>query len=486
MKDFHVAPVEQPDDTEDEGEKPAERSDKIEESPLERFRRISKQVASQTATIKWNEVIRGATIEAHSQIGRCRNRNSFKNQQNLLKAMEQARRLIERGPMTQSPSHSIHYDIMDQTNQTLVQLLKNISEEINEISPQNTLRVVTPNNRSVTPLQSLNVQLQALLSKNPSPCPTLMKPNARAISPKPPTLNLRSASAEGSSSPPQKSASLSPESPKPPTSILKNRSPTPDSDRSLKSVKSFDNVEDFSIPIIAISADESPIVKFSPPDVTASPKLIDFRDGSEIKDSADSPLKHGGGSPVKVIKRKAPAPLPNLDIAVSRPAAPMIPSNQGLIPPPPPKEAKPVQIPILSTTPATPLLPQKAISATGEINFDATGGEYMRVASPEPPENDESEMKIVTDVEKSGEASESPGTSGTPGIIRAASDVTSKPLTSLPSMIAASSPATYSSTEQLMANSSSNALTASPVCLRIGNKVEDVKTIKRQTKAGWL
>lgn len=467
MKDFHVAPVEQPEESEPvEGGAP-----QVAENPLDRFRRISKLVASQSANIKWNEVIKCATIEAHSQIGRCRNRESFKNQQNLLRAMEQARKLIEKAPAALSPSHSFNYDVMDQTNQTLVQLLKNISEEINEISPANTLRVEKSGKRSTTPLAGLNAQLQSLISKTPSPYQTKMKSKTRSSSPKPPTLNLRSGSSDGSLSPSQKSQS---ESPKPPfiverpktplgkpTSILKNRSSTPDSGRSLDGLKSSGSENSINaIPVIEVSDDSTG--KFEPKAEPESPKLIDLH-VNEVKSSSDeSPLRQTSGDAVKVVKRKAPAPLSSQDISVSRPTAPKIQSNQGMIPPPP-EAAKPVmQIPLLSTTPATPLLPLKPMMIvidkaetpeliiTNEAEVEPSKGEPEKIALPEPEAEPPADQPA-------------------------------------PAMIVPSLPQPYSSTEQLMTNTDSSTSRApSPVCLRAVNKIEDVKTIKRQTKTGWL
>lgn len=475
MKDFHVAPVENIEDN--EGEEGGGRAEPSSESALDRFRRISKQVASQSVSVKWAEVIKGATIEANSQIGRCRNRQSFKNQQNLLKAMEQARRLIERSPLPQSPNHSDHY-VVDQTNQTLVALLKNISEEINEISPGNTLRVTTPmQNRSVTPLASLNAQLQTLISATPSPCQTRTKPKTRPTSPKPTTLNLRSASIDGTLSSTQP-AIHAPKSPKPktelpkppfrvetpksplskPTSILKNRSVTPDSRKSLDDSKSLDSVG--SIPVIEINYDQPPTE--APPTVPGSPKLIDLSDISN-----DEPLKQNLGSPVKVIKRKAPAPQ---DIAVSRPTVPATP-NQGMIPPPP-KEIKSMQIPLLSTTPATPLPSQKPLTDfTAAESPIPTTPESLRVQlekvnSPEPK---------VTSPEPTVMSLEPKVTSPEPKI-----DFPSSPMTAVAS--------NYSSTEHLIPGKNNDqARSPSPACLRPPIKIDDVKTIKRvQSKAGWL
>lgn len=77
MKEFHVAPVniEEQDEPEDRG--------------INRFRRVARQVVSQTTSFKWGEAVRAV---ADTQIGRCRNRQSFKNQQNLQRAIKEAQR----------------------------------------------------------------------------------------------------------------------------------------------------------------------------------------------------------------------------------------------------------------------------------------------------------------------------------------------------------------------------------------------------------
>lgn len=80
MKDFHVAPV-NPDET--GAEEPQE------EKGLARFRRIARQVVDQTTSHKWGEAVKGVR---DTQIGRCHNRESFKNQQNLQKAINEAKR----------------------------------------------------------------------------------------------------------------------------------------------------------------------------------------------------------------------------------------------------------------------------------------------------------------------------------------------------------------------------------------------------------
>lgn len=158
MKDFHVAPttVEEGDEREPSAEK-----------GLARFRRVAQEVASQTSTHKWTAAVQGVT---DTQIGRCRNRESFRNQQNLAKAMHEARKLVEHSPIQSRPCTPLEYN--DPTTNTLLELLKNISEEIGEYSPSH--RSSRPSSKQ----DSSVAQLTAMLgggnnsNKTPSPLPT--------------------------------------------------------------------------------------------------------------------------------------------------------------------------------------------------------------------------------------------------------------------------------------------------------------------------
>lgn len=461
MKDFHVAPVEQPDD-EDEANAEGTEAAHVVEAPLDRFRRISKQVASQTANVKWNEVIARATIEANSQIGRCRKRESFKNQQNLLKAMEQAKKLIERAPPASSPNHSAVYDILDPTNQTLVQLLQNISEEINEIGEPsaNSLKVEGQAARSVSPLVSLNAQLQSIISRNPSPNPTL-KPKAWT----PPGSQAKA-----------RETMFSPPPAPDMRSLFKARSPTPDSSRSLENHS--------PVPVIAVSSDDSDGRKSASGEdgrksdeksdasksKADSPKLIDLR---RVSNDSACPLQKGPESPVKVIKRKPPAPKPDQDIAVSRPAAPKIQTNQGWIAPPPGRDeaAKPLQIPTFSTTPATPLPTQKLTAIATEVNSE-TKEDFVA------KEREACAKEMPT--QSSGNALKEKEESVKTALPESKDDLT------LNTVIAVGSEATNKSTEKLLTASEVKPAPPSPMCLRPAKKVEDVKTIHRQPRAGWL
>lgn len=154
MKDFHVTPM--------AGEEEAEPISH--EKGIARFRRVAKQIANQTATHRWGETIRGVT---DTQIGRCRNRSSFQNQQNLQRAMDEAKRLVSRSPIQSRPCTPVEF--YDPTTNTLLELLKNIREEVGEPSPQNT----TSN--------ALTQQLQELIrSRTPSPFPPFVSQMAES------------------------------------------------------------------------------------------------------------------------------------------------------------------------------------------------------------------------------------------------------------------------------------------------------------------
>jgi transient-receptor-potential-like protein len=381
MKDFHVAPVEISEENDDDVE--SEERDKVpDETPLDRFRRISKQVASQSANIKWNDVLRRTSAEAYSQIGRSKNRESFKNQQNLLKAMDQAKRLIAKSPTPSSPNISDHYNL-DQTNQTLIALLKNISEEINELTPN---QMCSRSQRSITPtpLQSLNVQLQAMLSKTPSPYQTRSMTKRQQTSPMP-SENFPSKTFDSRKNSVDDKLNVNRpvfrvERPKSPIGMIskniKQRTPTPDS------------VKSFNIPVIEINTEQQT---------------------SDIQEVI--PLaKIQNESPPKVVKRKAPSNPPAVSV----------------------DERKTITIPTFSTTPATPLPSVKSINAP--INH-----EKPKSPSTSPP-----------------------------------------PIFS--SAIASFDNVNNLSTEELVPKARS----PSPKCLRPVKKIDDVNTIKRQPKGGWL
>ncbi|GLH08834.1 Transient-receptor-potential-like protein, partial [Gryllus bimaculatus] len=93
MKDFQVAPVA----AEEEMDKLINEPPPENEDSLARFRRIAKLAVMNSSSHKWGQVVHG--VCQASQIGRCNSRESFKNQQNLQKAMEQARKLVSHSPL---------------------------------------------------------------------------------------------------------------------------------------------------------------------------------------------------------------------------------------------------------------------------------------------------------------------------------------------------------------------------------------------------
>lgn len=86
MKDFQVAPINIDEEPEEVVTPPP-----TEEKGIARFRRVAKQVVNQTASHKWGEAVKGVR---DTQIGRCHNRESFKNQQNLQRAIQEAKRYV--------------------------------------------------------------------------------------------------------------------------------------------------------------------------------------------------------------------------------------------------------------------------------------------------------------------------------------------------------------------------------------------------------
>ncbi|XP_055629755.1 transient-receptor-potential-like protein [Toxorhynchites rutilus septentrionalis] len=450
LKDFHVAPVDMQNDGGDENEEEEEQD----ANPLARFRRIARKVANQTASAKWGEVMSGVGIETHSQIGRCKNRGSFRQQMQLQKAMEEAKRLVERSPLPRSRSASPLYEgFGDETTTTLMQLINELEEETAAVSsPENTLQVGDKTGRATTPSNLLNAQLLTAASKTPSPSmdksrkvegksssdlsrtrsPNRPSPESSSSnsSEKKPNLGVK-APTNIKSPPRMKSPPPMIHSP-PPTIHVTQGGPRP--------LKKPDEGSIVSKPATSMAGAKGESTDNKPPVTDQVPP------GSEVT------------SPPKVIKRKPAAPITPTDnstssgeIAVSRPVVSKPQLGQGMLPPPPSKEdsgPSNITIPILSTTPATPLPRPKNIE------------------SPPPP------------VAPKSHPPPAPPSKVNPSKV----EIMSEQLTDV-----------TSSTEHLVVSrSEDNAAgdaakaSASPQCLRPVNKIIDVKTIKRQPKHGWL
>lgn len=164
MKDFHVAPT-----TIEDGGGGDEEQEPSSEKGLARFRRVAHAVASQSNSSKWMAAVQGVT---DTQIGRCRNRESFRNQQNLARAMNEAKKLVQHSPIQSRPCTPLEYS--DPTTNTLLELLKNITEEIGEYTPSNQISRSPSRPASKQERENSLAQLHAMLencSKTPSPLP---------------------------------------------------------------------------------------------------------------------------------------------------------------------------------------------------------------------------------------------------------------------------------------------------------------------------
>lgn len=439
MKDFHVAPVEQDQD------EPIQ-----DETSLAKFRRVALKVAQQSATHKWGQVMEGVGVQMNSQIGRCHNRQSFKNQQNLKRAMAEARRLVEKGIDRSGSVTPIEFD--DRANTTLMSLLKNISEELQEISPGNTINV--PQNsrsRSTTPqLNNLTAQLQAVISQSTSPLPPKSNKNTMKPAKSPPMDTKKPLTAENPTA--SKTIKISPiQIPEKFNTVNLTASAASSGLKSPPSgaggcVSPPPNQP--SLPIIQVTRTESQIKK------SASKENIDddTNDDTVIKIDASPMKSRATTSPPKVVKRKAPAPA---TAEIARPVSAKPQPGQGMIPPPPSKaDVAPAGVPTIST-----ILPSPAPTRS------ETPKKTSRPSTPSPPK-DAVTMPVVP---KPAGPTESPKSA--------------KSLT-LDSSVSGS-------TEQLIQSPKGSSpdvskAPASPSCLRPIRKVEDVTTIRRQPKTGWL
>lgn len=164
MKDFSVAPTTIEEGGGDEENEPTT------EKGIARFRRVARAVASQTNSHKWTEAVQSVT---DTQIGRCRNRESFRNQQNLARAMNEAKKLVQHSPIQSRPCTPVEYN--DPTTNTLLELLKNITEEIGEYTPSHAVNRSPSRPASKQERENSIVQLHAILgscSKSQSPLPS--------------------------------------------------------------------------------------------------------------------------------------------------------------------------------------------------------------------------------------------------------------------------------------------------------------------------
>lgn len=418
MKDFHVAPVHDEEGMDDEDEEPP-----ANETGLSRFKRAAQKVVNNSASRKWGQVISDVGVVTNSQIGRCRNRQSFKNQQNLQKAMEEARRLVARSPIDRSGSVS-PIDMPDEASDTLMALLKNIAEEMQEISPGHTLcvdkkKAKKGHSRSTTPVTSQLIQ-DIMGNKSPLPAKVNMESTRRCQSPNPIRSDLC------------KSAEPS-------------QAKSPISDLMSPPLQRGDTPKPMGI------TSPPPVIHVTEPDVV--PEDAPVKSPSPIPSVKSPPPPPSETSPVKKSSlKKKPAPVPESTI-VSRPVPSKSSAAHGMIPPPPSKKDEP---------PA---------AAAGCSNSDMPHS----VTVVKPPAAD----AIITIPKTPARQSPTPIIQ----IIAKDDDLT---------ITMDAGGGSTGSLEKLVPGSGgepgleSFKAATSPPCLRPVRRIEDVTTIKRQPKSGWL
>lgn len=192
-------------------------------------------------------------------------------------------------------------------------------------------------------------------------------------------------------------------------------------------------------------------------------------------------------APPKVVKRSSAgcSTATDSDIAIQRPVA-KLQNGKGMIPAPPTKTEGTLSatVPTLSVT-QEPLAPHSSSSETKEIT-SSTEKSTQKLE----PESSTSVTLPTTAAQPSSATSSLESKSGTASLANARkSSVTltaSNPLTvkdappnlSLGNILSGSS-------EKLVTNESPKPA-ASPQCLRPQRKIDDVTTVKRQPKTGWL
>ncbi|CAG5054107.1 unnamed protein product [Parnassius apollo] len=355
MKDFQVAPVPPVDD------------DERHETALDRFRRIAKMAISYNSNSMWDKTLAGVGIS--TQIGRCRTRESFKNQQNLQRAMEEARKLVTRSPLPEVSRESSPIEMLLAPGSTLLELIKDISTELKRHA----------GNASPLPKSPW---------KGPGDGPTVggfvntsAVPN-RASSPVVLITGPASANLSRSTSPVSRRLSSRPLSP----------------------------ASDLAPPVVRNDTTSLRTPTPSPGDLTQKSKQSETPVG----------LNEQTGNDTKE------------DIALARPVVSEIKPTEGALPPPPAKAKTPVA-PTVEVTASSPSIRSVAPSTPKTLfNIHKTSS-FSRPSSPRP-------------------SSPQPKTTA---------------------------PSSTSSTEQLIPS-------PGPKTLRPINKIDDVNTIKRQPKTGWL
>lgn len=174
MKNFQLSPVVTAEDEVDlVRQEPVENED-----PLDRFRRVAKLAVLNSSASRWGQIIRSVCKE--SQIGRCNNRESFKKQQNLERAMREAKRKL----MSPSPDGIDMRNVspLPQTeHSSLVTLITEFAKEMKS-EKDNDAHLTVRSSRSIP----VHDGLPSISISQATPTSTLRKPSSSpSLSPNP-------------------------------------------------------------------------------------------------------------------------------------------------------------------------------------------------------------------------------------------------------------------------------------------------------------
>nr|QDQ16919.1 transient receptor potential-like protein [Danaus plexippus] len=313
MKDFQVTPV----SVEEDG-KP------VHEDSLARFRRVARMAAAAARGSKWDQTLAATGIS--SQIGRCRTRQSFKKQQNLQRAIDEAKKLVSRSPVHGSRPLT-PLEMPETPGHTILELIKDISTEIEE---QNYSSARLPRTKSprrndagvngVPPARFLSPNDARSRATSPiprGPSPTrLSTAQPRSLSPDP-----RPSSPTGSERPepsPLKAQRLPGSSP---PKVVKKKSPLPPSG------ESTEHRHHSSVEVIALARPVAPDIKPVKDGLPPPPAY------SKSKPSTDSSSKQ----PVPMPRSRSPSPKPAAKTNTSANTSHLLSSSSTelLIPPSP-------------------------------------------------------------------------------------------------------------------------------------------------------
>nr|AGG86915.1 putative TRPL channel protein [Periplaneta americana] len=422
MKDFHVTPVTAEEDIDQLHEPPPENEDS-----LARFRRIAKLAVLNSSSHKWGQVVQGA-CEA-SQIGRCNNRESFINQQNLQKAMDQARKLVNRSPTPGASRTASPIPLPETTAESIMELLKDFQEQTGETD----VNKKPPKGGNGASALLLAVQSNQA-SRSITPAST-MKPakSGQKIAEK------KESTETGSK--PSVSGSKADDSKKPTTSTAESAK------TESKSVDDTSSKGHRSAGSSSSSSDPSPLIPARRPNGESPPKVIKRKAPSPVTDTTktgdqckDSDASAATVTTTTTATTTATATTTTTVTATTTAGVP--PANYPVIPPPQPKASssevkeKQSEPQTVTTMPVDDPKPEKAKPETSKQSPTVPKFE-MTLSKSENSNNVNVSME--------------------------------------PEMVASSS------TEQLL-----GAATSSPAPLRPIKRIDDVNTIKRQPKGGWL